>query len=176
MSRNLSKKEEQKEQYQQQIFEKFAIAANTSHQLGIEVASISNQRPPLPDIYCTILGRPHYFEITEIVDEGLAKNVTTSIKETVKTKKTIIPGVPFSQDNPLLKAFTQKAGKSYSELDGPLELLAFYQKQYPPSADLLTPETLCALNLIVAQMTGQAWWRVWIFNCWNDKIIGSVSR
>ncbi len=171
MSQKLNKKEEQKEIYERRIFEKFAATVNSLNQLEIDLKSISNNRPPWPDIRCYISGKLHYFEMTEIVDDGLAKNVAIGRKEMK------ITGGAFSQDSPLLKAFTQKSIKTYPDLDGSLELLAYYDKQYPPPIELLKQDTLHTLNFVVQNMTDSGNWdRLWVYDGWNDQILGVISR
>jgi hypothetical protein len=52
----------------------------------------------------------------------------------------------FSQDNPLIKVFSDKARKNYGNLDGPLGLVVYYDKQYPPPDGGLKESTLRDLD------------------------------
>ena len=123
----MSKSAEEKARIERLIFFEFAKSANLSHDLKVDLASIQSNDPPAPDVSCRIAGNLHYFEMTEITDNDLAKNVNISRREGV------ITGGAFSQDKPLFKAISNKSQKSYLGLDGPLELLAYYEKQYPPA-------------------------------------------
>jgi len=166
----MNRKEEEKARYERLIFTDFAKAANTVADFSVNLESVKSEEPPKPDISCTIDGQRNYFEMTEITDQGLARNVSISIK------KMKITGRFFSQDEPLIKAFSSKAKKTYPPLDGPLELLAYYDKQYPPPTNLIQESTLNTLCLIIRDMTiFGPWSRLWIYDQWNKNILGCVS-
>jgi hypothetical protein len=155
---------------ERQIFAQFAEVANESLNLGIDATSIKCEDEPKPDISCMMGAGKCYFELTEITDEGLARSVSISVKE-----MTITGGV-FSQDSPLIDALTNKAIKTYPDLDGSLDLLAYYDKQYPPSAGAIQESTRRELYWIIQSMTrfGQ-WSRIWIYDTWNKRILGLLS-
>src|SRR2546423_1161808 len=115
----MSKKEQAKAERERAVFEEFCAQAR----LHVDQSSICCQRPPKPDIHCTIAGTPTEFELVEITDEALAANVACSIKTGEVT------GGAFSQDEPLIYAFASKQSKEY-ERSAPLQLLAYYDKQY----------------------------------------------
>ena len=73
----------QQERDELQIFKRFVAAAN----IPIRVDSIRCCSPPAPDISCmTVGGTPVAFELTETIDEKLARNMSFSLE--VKTALT----------------------------------------------------------------------------------------
>lgn len=167
MATKKNTKEERKAKNEKRIFSEFAVVAKAVANLEIELSSIVNEDPPKPDISCLISGQKHYFEMTEITDEDLARRVSISLKDNIVT------GGFFSQDGPLVDAFTKKEQKTYLDLDGPLELLAYYEKQYPPPKGKIRGSTLYELDSRTQGMTvfGQ-WKRLWIYDTWNKRILG----
>src|SRR6266568_3258531 len=103
----MSIRENQKASRERQIFAAFVNAAK----LEIDAGSVSSERPPKPDISCTILGHRHYFELTEIKDEDLARNRSINLRTHVTN------GGPYSEDEPLLKAFSSKAARAKDYTD-----------------------------------------------------------
>lgn len=71
-----------------------------------------------------------------MTDQNLAARVARALKE-----MRITAGF-FSQDNPLIKVFSDKAKKKYGKPDGLLELVVYYDKQYPPPEGGLKESTL----------------------------------
>ena len=152
-------KEVTKARLERDVFVQFASAA----ELDLDLEFIENQRFTKPDLSCKIDCQQHYFVIVEIVDEDLARNVAISL-ETMK-----ITGGAFSYEEPLKRAFRSKASKRYA-VDGPLELLAFFDKQYPPTFDLnLIPKTV---GLIAQEMINSGrWYRIWVYDRWKKRIL-----
>ncbi|MGH9967299.1 MAG: hypothetical protein ACREBG_05635 [Pyrinomonadaceae bacterium] len=164
----MSIKDEDKARHERRIFAEFASAAD----LRVDAGSVQSERPPNPDLSCTISGSRHYCELTEITDEDLAKNVNINLK----TRETT--GGPYSDDTPLLKAFSGKAAKarkSYPIFNGKLELLAYYDKQRP--AYDLQPATKVQLYWLTQDMVlFGVWSRLWIYDTRNKKVLWSYSR
>lgn len=127
MERKPNARESDKASRERQIFGQFAEVANATCNLQVDLTSIESNRPPEPDIKCKLRGTLHFFEMVEITDEALARNVSISMREMK------ITGGFFSQDLPLTKAFESKAQRSYSVLGGPLELLTYYGQAIPTS-------------------------------------------
>ncbi|MGH9802430.1 MAG: hypothetical protein ACRD82_18855 [Blastocatellia bacterium] len=159
-------KEERKASYERRIFREFADAALSQAKLEIDLKSIVSEAPPKPDISCAIGTQKHHFEMTEITDENLAKRVSISQRDLVMT------GGASSQDGPLIRAFTNKSQQTYADLDGPLELLAYYDKQYPPPPKGIQKATLNQLYWVAQEMVVFGpWSRLWIYDTWNKRII-----
>jgi hypothetical protein len=114
----MTNREDLKAERERTIFSKFVEASG----IAVEAGSIACERPPKPDISCSIGGEKHYFELGEVTDQNLAARVATALRE-----MRITAGF-FSQDNLLIKIFSDKARKNYGNLDGPLELVVYYDK------------------------------------------------
>src|ERR1043166_5973504 len=113
---------ERRMSWKRKIFEEFIVRAR----LRINPDSITGMYFPGLDFTCSIEGNRHYFKLTEIVDEELAKNYHISLK-TMQSR-----GGAFSQEPPLKKVFRTRAAKPPNVADGSVELIAYYDKQYPP--------------------------------------------
>jgi hypothetical protein len=159
----MNAREDEKAARERTIFVRFAKAAG----LVVEEGSIQSDRPPRPDISCKIRQTTHHFELGEITDQGLAARVAQAIREMR------ITGGFFSQDRPLVNLLKQKAKKNYENLGGRLELVLYYDKQYPPPADGLKHSTIREIELCVSSMLAGPWSRIWIFDNWNEDIIAS---
>ena len=72
----MSTREREKACYERRIFSEFAAVA----ELDVRAGSIKSERPPKADVSCMISGNRHYFELTEITDEDLARNVSINRK------------------------------------------------------------------------------------------------
>jgi hypothetical protein len=163
----MSNREKEKARNERRIFTEFVAAAD----LDIDGDSIQSERPPKPDLSCTVSGERHYFELTEITDEDLARNRSISLKTCQTT------GGPISDDEPLARAFSNKAAKaqnSYKSLDGKLELLAYYDKQDPPLD--LQPATNAHLFWVSQDMVLGTWSRLWIYDTSNKKVLWKCER
>ena len=104
------------------VFLGFAAAAN----LKIDPDSSLNAKPPQPDIACTVAGAQYFFELGEITDESLAKDVSTSLRTEVDSK-----GGFFSEEEPLIRMIRKKAATKYETNGAPLDLILHYDKQSP---------------------------------------------
>jgi hypothetical protein len=156
-----SKQNEAKARREREIFSAFVLAAN----LDVENDSISSE-PPFPektDIRCLVEGQCHYFELTEIVDAGLAESDSLTQRDGRSR------GGFYSSDIPLIKAFRDKAEKSYDTTDGRLELLAYYNKQeYDPYP--LAPSMKEELYSITNRMLRARWYRLWLYDYRSNRI------
>src|SRR5260370_26983074 len=132
----MSMREQEKAERERNIFQRFASAAG----LRAEHGSINSERPPKPDISCVIEEAKHHFELGEITDQGLASRLAQALREMR------ITGGFFSQDKPLLNLVSEKGRKNYADLEGPLELVLYYYKQYPTPRGGLTQSTINKLQ------------------------------
>ncbi len=161
MNKNVGNKHEEKARRERKIFAEFAEAAG----LEVDFASIQSEVPPKPDISCTIAGKKHFFEMREITDQALARRYSIAINTGQQT------GGWFSQDDPLVSTFSSKLEKDYGELDGVLEFLAYYEKQYPPP--ILKESTRQALFWTTQSMLFGKWRRIWIYSTWDKQVLCS---
>jgi hypothetical protein len=156
----MSLKEIAKAQRERQIFEEFVKAAD----LEVEISSIRSERPPLPDVSCLIVGERYYFELAEIADNDLARNLALTEKD-LKTR-----GGAFSYSDPLQRVFQIKVAKNYAAPTGKLELLAYFDKQYPPTFDdSYIPREVG--SLAKSMITSGVWRRIWFYDNWNKRIL-----
>lgn len=163
----MTNRENEKAFRERRIFTAFVAAAG----LEIDAGSVSSESPPKPDISCTILGHRHAFELTEITDDDLARNVS------VNQKTGVTNGGPYSDDEPLLKTLSAKANRNYCAGVGTeLELLAYYDKQRPPHLGL-DPSTKTELALLFRKMLlFGAWSRIWLYDLNDGKILLEYRR
>jgi histidyl-tRNA synthetase len=158
--KNLPDREGKKAQWERDVFIEFYMAAN----LPVDSGSLKNEKFPRPDLSCSIEGKLHYFELVEITDEDVARKLSIALKTMRPT------GGAFSQTRPLINAFEAKSAKPYSVGNAPLELLAYYDKQYPPTDDLsIISKTVEPMAARMVE-SGQ-WSRVWIYDRWNKTIL-----
>ncbi len=166
-----SNKEQEKARRERLIFAEFATVANELAETAFDVVSIKSETPPFPDISCKSAKGRHYFELTEITDKDLARRVSASLEDGCSTAGA------YSQDDPLLKAFSSKEQAHYVNLDGPLELLAYYDKQSPPPLSLLMDSTRACLYWVTQRMTVSGpWTRLWIYCRWPKSILAVLGN
>ncbi len=153
-----NKKEELKAAWEKAVFEEFCTAA------GLAPQDVSCQKPPCPDIRCIVNGAPTEFELVEITDQSVA----IGLAESIKTGE--VTGGAFSQEEPLLYSVESKQKKTYQAL-GPIELLAYYDKQYPWSyADpTFSPDVIGAAARDM--IDSGVWSRIWVYDTWKKKLL-----
>jgi hypothetical protein len=97
-----------KEDHEKRVFLKFAKLSG----LPIELASIENRKPREPDIRCAVGAEQVAFELAEICNPELAKDIGDQIKRGTKAKFLML-------DDPSRSTFLSKLTKTY-ETDAPL--------------------------------------------------------
>jgi hypothetical protein len=152
-----------KDEWERKIFGDFAAAAGLAPDHG----SVTSGVPPQPDIRYTIGGVERWAELVEITDEDLAERHMTSLK-TMK-----ITGGAFSQREPLERSIRKKAGKAYQTKGSRLDLVAYYDKQFP--AVSVEPDLIPQSFGPIAQemVASGVWTRVWVYDRWSNKILWS---
>jgi hypothetical protein len=150
-----------KDEWERNIFLEFATAAS----LGVDPGSVSSGIPPQPDIRFTVAGVERWAELVEITGQDLAKNHMISIKTGA------ITGGAFSQRVPLERSIQSKAAKSYETNGSRLDLLAYYDKQFP--AVSVEPDLIPqAIGQVVATMVASGvWTRVWVYDTWKKRVL-----
>jgi hypothetical protein len=141
-------------------FRGFIAAAD----LQVDPGSPGNMTPPFPDIGCKIGGAPYYFELGEITDEDLARDVNTSLKTGVDGE-----GGFFTEDEPLMRMIRKKASSTYQTNGAPVDLVLHYDKQAPfaPSAFLQGHEG----DIDAAMTPNGPFSRVWVYDSWTKSIL-----
>jgi hypothetical protein len=149
-----------KETGEMTVFTEFAVAAS----LHVDSGTPRNEKPPLPDISCTIGGQPHLFELGEIMDEGLAGEVGRSLRSGVDGE-----GGLLSEEEPLVRMISKKTASAYETGGVPLHLVLHYDKQYPfaPVEYLRGRES----EIAAALAPNGPFSRIWIYDGWSKTVL-----
>ena len=138
--------EEAKAHRERQVFLEFVRQSA----LPIDADTIEGRRPPEPDIYCMLGGQGAAFELAELCNSDLAKEVS-------RLKKTGGDGQFMMLDDPTPQVFLKKIGKSYRS-NHPVELLAYTDGILVTPDDVIIP---VLQDLIRTHGCGQ-FRRVWL--------------
>lgn len=120
-----------KELWEQKVFTAFAQHSG----LSISGASIASCQPPMPDIRCDLDGRAYFFELAEIVPEKQA--------EALGTKGLYSSGFPDPDErgpHAMVHIIKQKQAKTYETADAPVDLLLYFNKDFPMYLPDVTPD------------------------------------
>ncbi len=151
----------QKELKELEVFNAFAAV----NKLRVDPGSVTNSKPPKPDIRCTINGEPRYFELGEVTDQPVARCTA----EALKRKETL--GTFYSHDEPF-DYIVQKKGETKYETNGvPVELILYYRTQSPPPPpqfDELSAKYMASLEALVA---GGQFQSVWVYDFSKERIL-----
>lgn len=149
-----------KEMAEMETFAEFVSASG----LNVDPGTMNNEKPPLPDMRCTIEGAPYFFELGEVTDQELAEQVGIS-------RRTLTDGEGgfLSEEEPLVRMILKKAQSRYSTGGAPVDLVLHYDKQYPFAPvdylDRHAPEVAAALN------PRGPFSRIWIYSSWTKTIL-----
>jgi hypothetical protein len=149
-----------KEMSEMTAFMGFVEAANPN----VDAGSAVNGKPPLPDICCKIGGAPYLFELGEITDEELVREISTS-------QRTLVDGDGcfLSEPEPLARIIRRKASSTYRTDGVPLDLVLYYDKQYPfAPADYLKE---CEVDIAAAMVPAGPYSRIWIYASYTKAIL-----
>lgn len=109
-------------------------------------------------------GRSYFFELSQILDEDLARDIGDSIK-----KKVDSDGRWFSEEVPLIERIRAKARKTYTTAGENIDLLLYYERQFPfAPADYLKKYEA---DIASAVVPNGPFSRIWIFDTWTNEII-----
>jgi len=120
LRRSLSK-EEQKQATESRVFVRFAKALK----LLRDPFQHDNASPPHPDIHLSLPESEYYFELGEVTDQNLARNISVALKTGQCT------GGALSQLDPLDKMLREKCASSYEVHGAPIDLLLYYWRLDP---------------------------------------------
>jgi hypothetical protein len=148
-----------KESDEMKIFMEFVTAAP----LNVDSGTPKNEKPPLPDVSCTIGGKPYLFELGKIADQDLAAEVARSLHTGEVT------GCAVSEEDPLVRMIMKKAGSTYRADGAPLDLVLYYDRQYPfaPVEYLDWHEA----EIRTALLPRGPFSRIWIYDGWNKTVL-----
>ena len=133
-------------------------------ELNVDPGTPKNEKPPLPDISCKIGGSPYFFELGEITDEELAKEIGISLRNQSDGEEGCL-----SEEEPLLRMILKKARSTYTTGGVPLDLILHYDKQYPfgPAEYLDRHEG----EISTALTPSGPFSRIWIYDGWTKTIL-----
>jgi hypothetical protein len=129
----------------------------------------SNESPPKPDIRTSIDGQNYYFELGEITDQGLARNIHIA----QKTKE--VSGCTLSQVDPLAKMLKQKCEKKYETNDAHVDLLLYYWRQcpYEPAIQDYMSENRYEIERLIKNSQFD---KIWIYDWQSGKVLKKIER
>ncbi len=109
----MAKQEDQKAEWERQVFSKFAVAAR----LPLVADSVRSRQPPEPDILCALEDRGQVaFELVNLVDEDLMRMVARSLRGVTAAT---------SFGDPTMDLVTEKLVRKNYVTPHPMELLAY---------------------------------------------------
>jgi hypothetical protein len=149
-------------------FRAFASAAP----LDIDPRTIKGCSSPLADILCLISGKPHYFELGEVTDEGLARRTSIAAKE----GKSIFGG-SFMQWEPLCRIYDQKCSNTYDTQGHKLHLLLYFSTdRQVPYTEALQIDIARERKRVEQKLHNSPFTSAWLFDGWEQLIIGHIER
>jgi hypothetical protein len=162
----VNRKEAEKARRERQVFQEFCTAMS----LSVDPNSVASRRPPHPDLECQVGGRCRRVELVEVTDQQLARRTSVSLK----TKRPT--GGAFSQEEPLFRAFVQKAHQTYETRGAPFFLLAYYDKQ-PRPADVC-PDLIRRVVGGVAQgmVRFEGWRGTWVYDTRMQRLLWAYPK
>lgn len=158
----------QRKQYRElKTFLSFATASS----LDIDPRTIQNRDVPEPDILCGVAGKPHYFELGELTDEGIprAESAARKIGDDVY-------GGSCSWQDPLEKMIFEKCQNVY-ELNGlPASLVLHYAvgHQVPP-VSVVNAYLRESRERIAAALKTSCFHAIHFFNGWTDTVFAVIE-
>lgn len=153
---------QQKEARERLMFGGFAACSGQE----IDPPSITSCAPPLPDIRCTINGSTYFFELAEVVPPEQA--------QALATKSVYTYGVPDPDDKgpkAMEATIRQKQKKTYETGGAPVDLLLYFNKDFPMSiSDVTSSEDAPTAVDLAAQDCKQRgpFTRIWTYCSWTD--------
>jgi len=151
-----------KELVEKSVFDGFATSS------GLNVTNVRNVKPPFPDIACDVDGNPCYFELGEITDEELARDINNSLRKGVDSR-----GGFFSEEDWLVRILQKKTAKSYQTNGAPVDLILHYDNQVPfaPSDYMATHQA----SVTSAMKPSGPFSGVWIYDKWSQSVLWNQS-
>ena len=99
------------------VFKSFVSASGIRIDEGSAISGNADKKEP--DIRCTISGKPHWFELGEIISEEVAAKISP-------TRKTMDSGFSFSQEAPFVKIVKKKRTGPYQTQGAPVDLVLHF--------------------------------------------------
>jgi hypothetical protein len=153
---------QQKEARERLMFGGFAACSSQE----IDPSSITSCAPPLPDIRCTISGSTYFFELAEVVPPEQA--------QALATKGVYTYGVPDPDDKgakAMGAIIRQKQKKTYETGGAPVDLLLYFNKDFPIYLTDITnsEDAPSAIYLAIEECKQHGpFRRIWSYCSWKD--------
>jgi hypothetical protein len=154
------------------MFVRFARSAGIDYVPGTERTLDPNScSPPPPDIVCEERSGTKFYELGEIVEEGLAAQAAKAEKE-----RWHVYGGPVDIWRPLLRILSKKLRKRYFGA-GPIDLILYYgigrQAAFWP---FVVPNIRERIQWLQARVNRGQFANVWVYDAHGDKLLARVSR
>jgi hypothetical protein len=141
-----------KQRKELRLFERFAEAAR----LQVDEDTAANRNPPLPDIFCKILGKPRWFELGEIINTDVGEKVNPK-------RKRRDPGFSINQGEAFFRIVEKKRSRKYKTNGESVDLLLHFDLRFGagPVALFLIKEHVTALTSLINEGPFQT---IWIYD------------
>jgi hypothetical protein len=164
------KPEERKLFIELETFRRFARSAGIEYESESELTLDPNSAsPPPPDIVCNTKKGLVYFELGEVIEEGLAAKAARAAKRKEDY------GGAIDLWRPLLRIYSKKRHKQYNANAAPLSLLLHYgvgrQASFFP---FLAPHLPCAL--IQERVERGLFQAVWLYDAQADAVLARFAK
>ena len=149
------------------VFAEFAQAA------ALPARSASSRLPPEPDLITTLDGRPCYFELGRLADNGYAKFILEVRRRSPSPVAPNYREIGYPQRDMLL----QKLSKSYQTFGHPIHLVLYFDIDAPQVEGPLPPipfeqEATHVMEPILRQSMGP-FSKVWYFERYRRTVLWS---
>jgi hypothetical protein len=152
-------KDQRKAFIEMSVFKSFAAVSG----LAIDEGSTESVDPPNPDIRCTISGKPHWFELGQIISETVAQKISPK-------QRAIGGAFSFSQEKPFVEIMRKKAKKTYETQGIPVDLVLHFDLRLGSKSVVLRQiEKHDGLLKSLASVGPFA--RIWIYDAWTKCIL-----
>lgn len=154
----------EKEQWEQKVFAAFAERSG----LNINPASIISCKPQMPDIRCDLDDSNYFFELGEVVPEKQA--------QALSTKGIYTSGFPDPNDRgsrAMVNIIGQKQGKKYETDGAPVDLLLYFNKDFPMYLPDVTSDDAekTAIDRAIAECKQLGpFSRIWTYCSWTNDV------
>ena len=146
------------EQIEQTIFKRFL----PNHPNNLELATMTSLKPPNPDIQVkSKTGETITFELSEITDEELARNINS------KT-----PHGGFINEDPSFSRLNKKSTKNYPN-NHPIELLLYYDRYPVHLAKFELPNVKTFIRDNINKWNFRT---IWIYAYQENKVLLKIDK
>jgi len=140
-------------------------------ELGVDPADVDMLDPPWPDLKAEISGRPHYFELSEIVQQDWMKALAQQEKKTIIDSPLPLTSVL----SPLESILQKKVRKKYVPQATPHSLLLYWERNAPNWA-VIEPLVEERKPEIQASFENSVFDHLWLFVAGENRIPFSLSK